>query len=83
MGPSALMTMRTPWMLALTLLAASPAGLANPQPNGGAVPAMYPTKAEAEQAAKQLGCTGAHAMGKQWMPCSSHTPMNGTGHGSH
>ena len=79
------MVMRSPWMLLLTLLAATPAGLANPQPNGGAVPALYPSKAEAEKAAKQMGCSGAHAMGDQWMPCATHTPMNGTGagHGSH
>jgi len=39
--------------------------LANPT----AVPATYATKAEAEAAASKLGCTGAHPMGNQWMPC--------------
>ena len=38
-----------------------------------AVPALYPTQAEAERAAKQhFHCTGAHRMGDQWMPCSQH-----------
>lgn len=30
---------------------------------------MYPTRAAAEQRAKQLKCSGAFAMGKEWMPC--------------
>ncbi len=35
-------------------------------------PALFNTKAEAEQAAKNFNCTGAHAMGGKWMPCKSH-----------
>ncbi|MBU6251154.1 MAG: hypothetical protein KGO47_08325 [Cyanobacteria bacterium REEB417] len=38
----------------------------------GAVPAMYPTKAEAEKAASRFNCTGAHQMGNHWMPCAQH-----------
>ena len=30
---------------------------------------MFPTKAAALQRAKELKCTGAFAMGKEWMPC--------------
>lgn len=30
---------------------------------------MFPTKAAAEQRAKELRCRGAFAMGKEWMPC--------------
>jgi len=30
---------------------------------------MFPTKAAAEQRAKQLKCSGAFAMGQEWMPC--------------
>lgn len=30
---------------------------------------MFPTKAAALQRAKELKCTGAFAMGKDWMPC--------------
>ena len=38
-----------------------------------AVPALYATQAEAEQAArKHFHCEGAHRMGNQWMPCSQH-----------
>jgi hypothetical protein len=32
---------------------------------------MFPTKAAAEQRAKQLACSGSFVMGKEWMPCSS------------
>jgi hypothetical protein len=32
---------------------------------------MFPTKAAAEQRARKLACSGAFAMGKEWMPCSS------------
>ena len=32
----------------------------------------YPTREEAEEAAKRLGCQGVHAMGKLWMPCEHH-----------
>lgn len=58
------------------LAVGSPIGAwANPKPHHGeAVPALYATQAEAEQAAKKhFHCTGAHRMGNQWMPCSSHS----------
>jgi hypothetical protein len=32
----------------------------------------YPSQAEALRKARELGCSGAHAMGKLWMPCASH-----------
>ena len=32
---------------------------------------MFPSKAAAEQRAKELKCSGALAMGKEWMPCQS------------
>lgn len=32
---------------------------------------MFPTKAAAEQRARQLKCTGAFPMGKEWMPCKN------------
>ena len=35
-------------------------------------PALFNTKAEAEQAAKKFNCSGAHKMGDKWMPCKSH-----------
>ncbi|WP_244279494.1 DUF3721 domain-containing protein [Synechococcus sp. UW179A] len=38
---------------------------------------IFSTKAEAEAAAPGFNCSGAHKMGNQWMPCSSH------GHGAH
>tara|TARA_B100000902_G_C27181174_1_gene849002 strand:+ start:810 stop:1070 length:261 start_codon:yes stop_codon:yes gene_type:complete len=42
----------------------------NPKTNGN--PALFETKAEAEEAAKDLNCTGAHKMGDKWMPCQRH-----------
>jgi hypothetical protein len=32
----------------------------------------YPSRGVALQKARELGCTGVHAMGKLWMPCSQH-----------
>ncbi|MFM7314897.1 MAG: DUF3721 domain-containing protein [Cyanobium sp.] len=32
---------------------------------------MFPTNAAAEQRARQLKCTGAFPMGKEWMPCKN------------
>ena len=34
--------------------------------------ALFETRAEAEKAAKDFNCTGAHKMGDKWMPCKSH-----------
>ena len=31
---------------------------------------LYKTKEEAEKAALKYDCTGAHKMGKKWMPCN-------------
>ena len=33
---------------------------------------LFSTKKEAEQAAEEYGCVGAHKMGKKWMPCKMH-----------
>ncbi len=35
-------------------------------------PALFNTKAEAEEAAEDFNCTGAHQMGDKWMPCTMH-----------
>ena len=44
------------------------------------MPALYPTQAEAEKAAKlHFNCTGAHKMGNQWMPCAKHGDAHGSG----
>ena len=32
----------------------------------------YPTRAEANEEAKKLGCLGIHKMGDLWMPCATH-----------
>ena len=50
-------------------------------------PALFNTKSEAEKAAKNFNCTGAHKMGDKWMPCKSHRVHkkhhNHGGHGHH
>ena len=58
----------------------SAAGLAAPAAGSGGVPALYPTQAEAEKAAKlHFNCTGAHKMGDGWMPCAKHGDAHGSG----
>ena len=34
----------------------------------------FPTKAEAEAQARQIGCEGVHQMGSHWMACGEHPP---------
>ena len=35
-------------------------------------PALFNTRVEAEKAAENFNCTGAHKMGDKWMPCKNH-----------
>lgn len=35
-------------------------------------PTLFKTKKEAEKAASEYGCIGAHKMGEKWMPCKMH-----------
>lgn len=66
--------------ISLPLLLADPA-MAAPASGGGGVPALYPTRAEAENAARlHFNCTGAHRMGNQWMPCDRHADAHGSQH---
>ena len=52
--------------------------------NKGRIPSLYDTKAEAEKAAKDFNCTGAHKMGEKWMPCDKHEDhMRHGAHGNH
>jgi hypothetical protein len=60
-------------------LTATPAVMAAPdQAAQGGTKAMFATKAEAEAAAKQFNCKGAHPMGEMWMPCASHGDPSGS-----
>ena len=34
---------------------------------------LYPSRSQAEEAAKKIGCLGIHKMGDFWMPCASHS----------
>lgn len=42
-------------------------------PTGMATLSAYSSKAEALLKARELGCSGVHAMGSLWMPCADHT----------
>ena len=42
-------------------------------------PALFDTKLEAEKAAKNFNCTGAHKMGEKWMPCKNHEVPENSG----
>ncbi len=49
-----------------------------------ATPALFNSKVEAEAAAKDFNCSGAHKMGDKWMPCKSHKAHDEhKKHGSH
>lgn len=75
----------SPWVLRASAglganLLLSAAGLAAPAAGTAGVPALYPTQAEAEKAAKlHFNCTGAHKMGNKWMPCAQHGGAHGSG----
>lgn len=75
---------RLPSLLSVVGLASlAPMGLAA-HANQAGVPALYATRAEAEEAArKHFNCTGAHAMGQQWMPCARHGPSSGSAPNHH
>ena len=46
--------------------------------------ALFDTRKEAEKAAKDFNCKGAHKMGDQWMPCKTHDAHEkGENHGGH
>ena len=36
------------------------------------MPDLFETTEDAEKAASEYGCIGAHKMGKKWMPCKMH-----------
>ena len=46
--------------------------LINSESNSNQRSLLFNTREEAENMAKTLNCDGAHKMGKEWMPCSSH-----------
>ena len=81
--PKAILRLVVASISGIGLSTCSTLGLAA-QANTGGVPAMYATKAEAEAAAKQhFKCTGAHQMGNQWMPCTTHGQSSGNAQHNH
>lgn len=75
---------RIQWLLSAIGIAALQLVGTGALANTGGVPAVYATKAEAEEAAKKhFHCTGAHPMGKQWMPCAKHGQASGSAHNHH
>ncbi|WP_225323052.1 DUF3721 domain-containing protein [Synechococcus sp. RSCCF101] len=65
------------------LLAGAAAGLPTPvfsgegHRNGKPMQALFDRREDAERAAPSFGCTGAHRMGNQWMPCAAHSEHTG------
>tara|TARA_B100000700_G_C14327124_1_gene526418 strand:+ start:90 stop:335 length:246 start_codon:yes stop_codon:yes gene_type:complete len=61
----------------------------SPKSSDTKMQSMFKTKEEAEQAAKNFNCAGAHKMGDKWMPCKSHKShekdktKSSHGHGHH
>ncbi len=47
-------------------------GCSSPQKDSG-IKTIYNSKSEAENAAKNFNCSGAHKMGDKWMPCEKHS----------
>ena len=61
------------WVAAFCLAACAGGDvLAHDHGAGEPKQAMFKTRQEAEAAAPDFGCTGAHAMGEMWMVCAKH-----------
>jgi len=56
-------------LLALALAAAPRVSHAHPK-------GLYDTQQQAEQRAKELGCTGTHQNNGLWMPCSNEASLH-------
>ena len=73
------------YILAMTL-SGLPMACSSTSESGG-TRALFETRAEAEKAAKDFNCKGAHQMGDKWMPCESHDTHEGRDkhekHGGH
>ena len=72
LAPSGIPTRSIQWLVLAIGMAALPLPGGDALANTTAVPAMLATKAEAEEAArKHVNRSGAHPMGKPWMPCAN------------
>ena len=68
-------------LLLIGAASAQPTPTKSATPSKTAVPALYPTRAEAEKAARlHFHCSGAHPMGNQWMPCAQHGSDHNSSH---
>ena len=56
-------------LFALALMAMPLASNAHPR-------GLYDTQQQAEQRAKELGCTGTHQNSGKWMPCSDEATLH-------
>ena len=56
-------------LLALAVAAAPLAGHTHPK-------GLYDNQQQAEQRAKELGCTGTHQNSGKWMPCSDEATLH-------
>ena len=74
--------MNAPWVLpiAVAAITLSPWSVSAQHQHSKPRQAVFPTQAEAEAAAPEFGCSGAHQMGEMWMVCAKHgasTPNQG------
>ena len=60
-----------PTIAALGLVAALALFALGPKSAHAQANDMFPTRAAAEKRAKELKCSGAFAMGSEWMPCTT------------
>lgn len=63
------MTAQRTALIALLLLVAPASAWAHPK-------GLYETQQQAEQRAKQLGCTGTHQNSGKWMPCRDEADLH-------
>jgi hypothetical protein len=56
-------------LIALALAAAPLASFAHPK-------GLYDTQQQAEQRARELGCSGTHENNGKWMPCSNEATLH-------
>jgi len=70
--PAARAALRT--LTAVALILAAGAAWAQTHTNSD----MFTTRAAAEKRAQQLKCSGAFAMGDQWMPCANEQSLHKT-----
>ncbi len=71
--------MKPRFLISILFISACLSGCSNARSDKSGTPAIFDSKLEAEMAAKDFGCIGAHKMKDKWMPCEKH----GNNHNHH